>query len=104
MERWMKIDRFTNYMVSSEGRVKNTRTQKILAQSISSYGHPVVCLRKPYGVDRKSVKNVGRLVADAFYDGDHEGLYVKHIDGDLTNNRLANLKFVTMAELKKSKK
>ena len=40
-------------------------------------------------------KTVHRLVADTFYDGDHSELQVNHIDGNKTNNFIANLEFVT---------
>lgn len=43
-------------------------------------------------------KRVHRLVADSFYDGEHDGLDVNHIDGNKTNNHISNLEFCTRSE------
>ena len=43
-------------------------------------------------------KLVHRLVADSFYDGNHENFEVNHIDGDKTNNFVGNLEWCTRSE------
>ena len=41
---------------------------------------------------------VHRLVAEAFLGSSHDGAVVDHIDGDTTNNRLKNLRWVTQRQ------
>ena len=95
MERWRPVKDFSTYEVSDEGRVRNVKTGRVMKTSNSNYGYEQVCLRKN---KQQHTKKVHRLVADAFYEGDHEGLDVNHIDGDKLNNNLSNLEFCTRKE------
>lgn len=92
MELWLSIDDYPNYEVSSEGRVRNAKTGRILKPQPHNSGYLQVSLSK--NNKEKSFK-IHRLVADRFYDGDHDGLDVNHIDGDKTNNHISNLEFCT---------
>lgn len=95
MERWVPVKGVAPYEVSSEGRIRNTKTGRIIKTSINASGYEQVCLRS----NKKQVtKRVHRLVADSFYDGDHESYDVNHIDGDKQNNRISNLEFCTRQE------
>lgn len=92
MERWLTIKDFPNYEVSDKGKIKNSKTGRILKTRINEHGYEQVQLRK----DRFPItKRVHRLIADTFYDGNHDGLDVNHIDGNKTNNSLDNLEFCT---------
>ena len=94
MEIWLPIPDFPNYEVSSNGRVRNIKTNRILkGELVKGYPRVVLCDRGSY----KPV-TVHRLVADVFYDGDHDGFQVNHIDGDKTNNFIGNLEWVTCSE------
>lgn len=95
MEKWLPIEDFSNYEVSSLGRVRNVKTGRILKANRNSAGYLTVCLSKS---SIKYTKCVHRLVADTFYDGDHEGLDVNHEDGNKNNNFIGNLYFCTRKE------
>lgn len=95
MELWIKTKELPNYEVSSNGRVRNSKTGRVMKTSVSTRGYVQVCLHDnctPY------MRSVHRLVADAFYDGDHQGLEVNHIDGDKQNNFIGNLEWCTRKE------
>ena len=94
MELWKTIQDYPIYAVSSNGRVKNKITNKILKQSdVKGYRRVVLCDESGH-----HPKTVHRLVADTFYDGDHSDLEVNHIDGNKSNNFIANLEWCTSSE------
>lgn len=95
MERWLPIKDFPCYNISNNGRVRNIKTGRILKTNINSHGYLIVCLRKN---NKQYTKSIHRLIADAFYDGNHVGLDVNHIDGNKLNNHLSNLEFCTRQE------
>ena len=88
MEIWLPIKNFPKYDVSSNGRIKNVITGKILKPGRNPKGYLLITL---YKNGKPHIKKIHRLVADAFYDGEHEGLEVNHIDGNKTNNCIWNL-------------
>ena len=91
-ERWIRIEGYENYLVSDKGRIKNVKTGKILAQSISSTGYKQVCLCNK-GV--RKMHSVHKLVINAFKPIiSHEQLDVKHEDFNRANNNIENLKWV----------
>ena len=92
MERWLPIKEYPKYSVSNEGNVKNNVTGKVLRHGTNPKGYHIVSLYKD---SIPATKKVHRLVADAFYDGDHDGLEVNHIDGDKSNNSITNLEWCT---------
>ena len=94
MEIWLTVPDFTNYEVSCYGRVRNKITGHILSPGICR-GYPQVTL---YDGARHWNTTIHRLVADTFYDGDHQGLEVNHIDGDKKNNCIWNLEWCTREE------
>lgn len=95
MEIWLPIKDYPNYEVSSEGRVRNIKTGRIMRQQTNRNGYKNLTLRRD---NTQHDVRVHRLVADAFYDGDHYGLDVNHIDGDKTNNFIGNLEWCTRKE------
>lgn len=94
-ERWRNVENHPNYRISSEGRVKNKVTGKVLKGKIDTYGYPQVVLCEN-GVKQPAL--IHRLVAKAFVDGYDDDLQVNHIDGDKRNNNVENLEWVTRSE------
>ena len=95
IEVWLPVKDFDNYEVSSKGRVRNSKTGRILKTQINDRGYEHLSLRK----DKKQVEQrVHRLVAETFYYGDHDDLDVNHIDGNKRNNFIGNLEFCTRQE------
>lgn len=85
--KWRVIPGFENYAVSEFGEVRNNYTGKILKPTIRSDGRLCVNLCKEGG---RKMFYVHKLVHDIFI-GDSTGLYIKHKDGDPTNNSINNL-------------
>lgn len=96
-ELWLGIDEYPNYEVSSMGRVRNKNSGKILKPRPSRNGYLRVSLyNKDYGIAKD--KSIHRLVADAFYDGDHDLLDVNHINGEKDDNFVGNLEWCTRSD------
>jgi hypothetical protein len=94
-EVWLEIEEAPRYLVSSQGRVQNRMTGRILKARPDRYGYPHVDLTTNDGVITRTVHT---LEAKAFYDGDHESLEVNHEDGIKDNNFIANLEWMTSSE------
>lgn len=89
------------YSVSSLGRVRRdsagrgARPGRILAAAASGGGYPAVALVRD---GRQATKCVHRLVAAAFLGPRPPGREVDHVNGAKTDNRAANLRYVTRGE------
>ena len=95
MEIWKPCKENDVYQLSNEGRIRNRRTGRVLKTQINKNGYEVLSIV----VDGRSVtRRLHRLIADAFYDGEHDGLDVNHDDGNKRNNNIENLEFCTRQE------
>lgn len=81
----------TNYSVSDNGEVRNDSSKRNM-----TINKGVVQLY----IDKKNKRlSVGKLVAQAFIPKSREEeIYVTHIDGDLNNNKVDNLLWITAQE------
>ena len=96
-EIWMPVKEFPKYEVNQFGDIRNKRTLHIKKPREDNWGYHQVGLNN--GVHGKTYsKTVHRIVADAFFDGEHSNLQVNHIDGNKQNNFIGNLEFVTASE------
>lgn len=93
-EIWKKINDY-NYEVSSLGRIRNIKTNRILKNIKTVHGYEEVSLRKD---NKAKIYKVHRLVAIAFIDNPENKAEVNHIDGKKNNNSLENLEWVTRNE------
>ncbi|PQV82603.1 HNH endonuclease signature motif containing protein [Cronobacter sakazakii] len=94
MKQWKKTQ-YENYIISSDGEVFNTKTNRKLKDSLSkSNGYYKVSLSvKGYG---SKVIEVHRLVAEAFIPRNQSlKLVVDHIDDNPLNNEVSNLQWIT---------
>ena len=98
MEVWKPIRNFPSYDCSSEGRIRNIRTQKIQRPTLNKNGCLKVSLYK--NGKRYNVK-VHRVIAETFL-GEHPGMDVRHKDDDPQNNCVDNLEWCTRSELIKA--
>lgn len=109
METWKPVTDFPGYEVSDLGRVRSYRRSSV--PRILKPGHsrgglkvkgtdlPTTCLVLTLRRDGKTItKRVHQLVAETFVGPRPDGLEVRHLDGDYTNNRLSNLKYGTKSE------
>jgi len=95
MNKWKDIIGYEGYyQVSSDGQVKNTRTNKILNGDINNIGYKRVILYTPI----KKRFFIHRLVATHFCDGYRDELIVNHKDGNKLNNNANNLEWITKSE------
>lgn len=94
MEIWKPLRNFPSYNGSSEGRIMNIRTQRILKTYIGEKGYAQVCLRKN---NQQYTVKVHKVIAETFL-GEHPGMDVRHKDLDRSNNRVDNLEWCTRAE------
>lgn len=85
------IDGYPRYEVSNKGQVRRVEDGSLLEGGLSSQGYPKVKLTNEDG-DRRN-ENVHVLMARAFY-GVVPGGYVTHLNGNKTDNRLGNLRYV----------
>ena len=103
-EIWKDIEGYKNYQVSSFGRVKNVRFNKIMSPHLRK-GYERIGLVNDKSLQKKFA--VSRLVAKAFINSFKEDREVDHIDRVKTNNHVSNLRCVTRKEnlqnLKKNK-
>lgn len=90
---WRKIAGRQNYSVNDCGDIRNDKTGRILKLHLGTAGYYQVML------GRKTVPlYVHRLVASAFLDNPSNLPQVDHINGDKTDNRAENLRWVSVSE------
>jgi hypothetical protein len=101
MEIWKDIPEYEGlYKVSNLGNVRSlpraTTKGGLLKQQVNSRnGYCYVCLSCNGKI---ALKRVHILVAEAFFGVRKNGVQVNHLDGDKTNNNIANLEYCTQSE------
>jgi hypothetical protein len=94
-ELWKPIEGYDDHYISSYGRVKNVKTDRILAPRAHSAGYLSVGLYK-----NRKVRNlyIHRLVAQAFLLNPENRSSVDHADGEPKNNNMLNLRWASHTE------
>jgi hypothetical protein len=88
-ERWVEVDRFPEYSVSSHGRIRANKTGRILALNMNQFGLLQVGLMRD-GVQYH--RSVPLLVANAFLAPVGGAFDTPiNLDGNRHNNRVENL-------------
>ena len=100
-EQWASIDGYKNYEVSWFGRVRNSKTGRILKPGIGSHRYLLVCLSKE---GKSRTPCIHKLVAQEWIKNPDNKRCVDHIDGDKTNNHRENLRWATHSENSRNRK
>ena len=97
-EKWMSVNmsnlKFV-YQISNLGRIKNVQTGRISVGTMSC-GYRRTQLT--YNDGKVNNYLIHRLVMSTFEPNTDTSLIVNHEDGNKTNNKLENLKWVTYSE------
>ena len=96
MEDFKSITGFKNYLINSEGIIKNIISGKVLSQKPDNSGYPRVFLTDDNG--RRRGMLVHRLLAIEFIKNPKNKPCVNHIDGDKANYTLSNLEWTEHKE------
>lgn len=96
-EEWVLIEDFPNYMVSSFGRIKNIKTNRILKPYFHSDGYKFIDLSNRE-LEFQKTKSVHRLVCFAFHPNPENKPEVNHKDGVRWNNHKDNVEWNTTSE------
>lgn len=95
MEIWKPLRNFPSYNGSSEGRIMNIKTQRIMKMYINEKGYVQVCLRKN---NRQYTVRVAQVIADTFL-GEHPGMDVTYKNGNRSDVSADNLEWCTRQEV-----
>jgi NUMOD4 motif len=88
-EEWATIDAFPHYEASTQGRIRNRKTERIMQTSLNQYGVLGVKLMKD---GRQFHRSVPLLVAATYIPKQNPGFDTPiNLDGDRHNNAVSNL-------------
>ncbi|MDD3029819.1 MAG: HNH endonuclease [Alphaproteobacteria bacterium] len=96
MEYWKPVNGYEGvYEVSSEGRLRNVRSNKVLGENSRSQGYVQDALCKN---GRRLQMRRHRIVAEAFIPNPENKREVNHKNGDKSDNSVENLEWVSHRE------
>ena len=90
------IPEFPHYEINEQGQVRHVRLKRIRKWTTSG-GNPYFKV-SIYHKGKTFFRHIHHLVMSAFVGPRPEGMVVRHIDGDLSNNSLDNLAYGTHKE------
>ena len=102
-EKWRPIVEFPDYAISNMGRVmrlspaRRTYSGRILKPYKGTANYLLVSFRK-FGIGKRYFRTIHRIVAHTFLGPCPADKEVNHKNGKKTDNRLANLEYLTPQE------
>lgn len=98
-EVWKVVPGYEEYEASNTGKLRNSKTKKIINGTKGSSGYIRVALRKKY---KQTSIAIHRLIALAYIPNPLNKAQVDHIDNVKYHNNIENLRWVTQGENVKS--
>ena len=94
-EQWAPSHESPNYEVSSDGRVRNAKSGRVLKTYTNEKGYKTVSISDR---GKSKTKKIHRLVAGAFRGELKQTEEVYHKDGNRSNNNIYNLEIGTRSD------
>ena len=99
-EVFANINNFSNYQISNLGNVRNISTNRVLKPTIASDGYYCITL---YNEGKAKWFKIHRIVATSFLGNPEAKTEIDHIDRNILNNSVVNLRWATHAENQRNK-
>lgn len=97
MEEWKQIPKYTQYEISTLGRIRHIKHLKIRKYKIDTSGYLALSLTNP-ATGVQDVVRVHRLMGMTFLGVSSSNEVVDHINRDRRDNRLENLRLTTQIQ------
>lgn len=94
-DTWSKINGFSNYSVSKNGKIRNDKSGNIKTPIKGTNGYYNVDL---YENGQRTKVRIHRVVGETFIDNPEHKTQINHKDGNKLNNNVENLEWVTPSE------
>lgn len=97
MEKWKQIPKYTQYEISTLGRIRHIKHLKIRKYKVDTSGYYALSLNNPI-TKKQDVIRVHRLMGMAFLGVNSSNHVVDHKDRNRQNNALSNLRLTTQIQ------
>lgn len=98
----MDIINYPNYLIYDDGKVWSKKSNKFLKPSPNSGGYLQLVLYTGDGI--KHSNKIHKLIGKHYIPNPENKLCIDHINGNITDNRLENLRWVNRQENSQNKK